>query len=67
MVSAYFKGLLKANVRIVLILIMLEGGFCYEITENFNTTDFVRLNPYYAGRWFLLAHESDGNNLVGMS
>ena len=37
----------------VLILIMLEGGFCFSLSLLKLKTR-VRLNPYYAGRWFLL-------------
>ena len=42
-----------AFVESVLILIMLEGGFCFDIVIGEIKQD-NSLNPYYAGRWFLL-------------
>ena len=41
----------------VLILIILEDGFCLEaVPEIINThvAELTGLNPYYTGRWFLL-------------
>ncbi len=38
----------------VLILIMLEGGFCFILIKHLCENDTECLNPYYAGRWFLL-------------
>ncbi len=34
---------------------MLEGGFCSKKLINIYNT--LSLNPYYAGRWFLLYYE----------
>ncbi len=39
---------------LVLILIMLEGGFCSEKLGVKWWNPWDGLNPYYAGRWFLL-------------
>ena len=37
---------------------MLEGGFCYA-KERVKTLSLMSLNPYYAGRWFLLGYEAN--------
>ena len=37
----------------VLILIILEDGFCFSIADEMNKFQ-QSLNPYYTGRWFLL-------------
>ncbi len=52
MVSAKETSASKVKMVKVLILIMLEGGFCFhgKVLIIINGS----LNPYYAGRWFLL-------------
>ena len=47
-------------VKHVLILIMLEGGFCLS-NVVLETPNVVGLNPYYAGRWFLLCSNFSNN------
>ncbi len=54
MVSAGVAILLyKENWWIVLILIILEDGFCF-FNGNIIEKEKFGLNPYYTGRWFLL-------------
>ena len=42
------------GLQLVLILIMLEGGFCSDFKAFEEIKLLKGLNPYYAGRWFLL-------------
>ena len=53
MVSANLKTKSTMNKLKVLILIILEDGFCYKL-EYIKNKGAKCLNPYYTGRWFLL-------------
>jgi len=47
----------------VLILIILEDGFC-SILGWINQQKEVSLNPYYTGRWFLLSQSTSYVELI---
>jgi len=52
MVSANINDI-KQQMEDVLILIILEDGFCLKKIK-FLVSFWNGLNPYYTGRWFLL-------------
>ena len=47
-------SIIMNNLFQVLILIILEDGFCFKLYIMKNLFQFG-LNPYYTGRWFLLS------------